>query len=207
MHSKPDIDRCLAQYRINMKEDLIALWKIWVPATLVNFAFMPMYGRIPFVACVSLLWTCILSAMRGGDVTHGEEMAGGAVTGATLTMMEEGFDVLFTSPVELGKGKHHVIISASGHDRPGWVARVAKSVADAGGNVTHSRMTRLGSEFIISMHVSVNPADNRKLCSHVKSDPLLKGLNLQCNSISRRNTGTFQDAVMGVRVRCVGADK
>ena len=35
----PDIRRCLQEYRRNMSEDLQALWKIWVPATLINFAF------------------------------------------------------------------------------------------------------------------------------------------------------------------------
>ena len=32
-----------------------------------RFAFMPMYARIPWVASTSLIWTCILSAMRGGS--------------------------------------------------------------------------------------------------------------------------------------------
>ena len=207
MHDKPDIVRCLTDYRKNMWEDLQALWKIWVPATMINFAFMPMYARIPFVACVSLLWTAILSAMRGGDIAHGEEMAGGAVTGATLTMMEEGLDVLFTSPIELDRHKSHIMITASGQDKPGWVAQLSRAVSDAGGNVTHSRMVRLGSEFIILMHVSVEPSEHRNLLKKVKRDPHLRPLNVQCNTISRRKTGTYQEAVMGVRVRCVGADK
>lgn len=87
MRPEPDIRQCLQEYQINMKEDLLALWKIWVPATLVNFAFMPLWARIPTVATTSLVWTMILSAMRGGDVSHGDEMAGGAVTGATLHMV------------------------------------------------------------------------------------------------------------------------
>lgn len=207
MYDNPDVSRCLADYRINMKEDLAALWKIWVPATMFNFAFMPMYARIPFVACVSLLWTMILSAMRGGDVAHGEDIAGGAVTGATLTMMEESVHVLFTSPVELDRDMQHLMLTAAGHDKKGWVAMVSRAVADAGGNVTHSRMVRLGSEFIILMHVSVDPAKYQALVSQIKKDPHLKPLNIQCNSISRRMTGTYQAAVMGVHLRCVGADK
>ena len=31
----------------------------------VNFWLMPLWGRIPFVAGVSLGWTAIISAMRG----------------------------------------------------------------------------------------------------------------------------------------------
>jgi hypothetical protein len=45
----------------------VALWKVWVPATIFNFTFSPMYLRIPVVAMTSLIWTCILSAMRGSD--------------------------------------------------------------------------------------------------------------------------------------------
>jgi len=207
MHEKPDLARCIRDYRKNMEEDLLALWKIWVPATIVNFAFMPMYARIPFVACVSLLWTCILSAMRGGDLAHIEEMAGGAVTGATLTMMEEGFGFLFTSPVELDRGMQHVMITASGHDKPGWVALLSRAVADSGGNVTHSRMVRLGSDFIILMHIAVRPENHKNLIQTVKKNQQLKPLNIQCKSISRRKTGTYEEAVVGVRVRCHGADK
>lgn len=70
MSEKPDLMRCLRIYRDNMSEDLAALWKIWVPSTFVNFAFMPMWARIPWVAGTSLLWTGILSAMRGGGMFH-----------------------------------------------------------------------------------------------------------------------------------------
>jgi predicted amino acid-binding ACT domain protein len=206
MRDKPDISRCLAEYRTNMKEDLLALWKLWVPFTIINFAFMPMYARIPFAACVSLVWTCILSAMRGGDITHVEDMVGG-VTGASLTMMEESIGELFTSPVELDRDKQHVVITASGHDKPGWVAHLSRVVADAGGNVTHSRMTRMGSDFIMMMHVAVEAGQFPTFVDEVKGSPELKELTMRCNSLSRRKTGTYQEAVMGVRVHCVGADK
>ena len=124
---RPDFVRCMQEYRNNMMEDLTALWKIWVPATLINFAFMPMHLRIPFTAGVSLLWTCILSTMRGGDIEHAIDMVGGAITGATLHMMEEELynstssNYLFTEPIELASDKHHFVITASGRDRPGWV--------------------------------------------------------------------------------------
>ena len=207
MNEKPDLSRCLKEYRMNMKEDMLALWKIWVPATLINFGFMPMYARIPFVAGVSFLWSAVLSAMRGGDIAHGEEMAGGAVTGATLHMMEEGLDVLFTSPVELDPAKQHFVITASGHDKSGWVALVSRAVADAGGSVTYSRMVRMGSEFIVLMHVAVEPEEHQKLLKHLKKNPRLDGLHLTCNSVQRRFTGTYDKPVMGIQVRCVGADK
>jgi len=153
----PDFRRCLQEYRTNMKEDMLALWKIWVPATMVNFAFMPMHMRIPFVAGVSLLWTCILSTMRGGDVGHADEMVGGAVTGASLHVMEEALHDaggLFTRVVELDPSKNHIVISASGLDKPGWVALLSRAVYNAGGTVTESKMVRLGDEFIMMVHVS-----------------------------------------------------
>ena len=39
----------------NFWPDLFALWKLWVPATAMNFAFSPMWMRIPVVASTSLI--------------------------------------------------------------------------------------------------------------------------------------------------------
>lgn len=55
----------LRKYQVNWAEDCTALWKLWIPVMLVNFSVMPMWGRIPVVATASLLWTCIISYMRG----------------------------------------------------------------------------------------------------------------------------------------------
>lgn len=212
MQKNPDFSRCLADYRRNMSEDLQALWKIWVPATLVNFAFMPMYARIPFTAGVSLLWTCILSTMRGGDVEHADDMIGGAVTSATLHMVEEDLlygsqNYLFTEPVNLETGKNHVVLTASGRDRPGWVALLSRAVTDAGGSVTESRMVRLGDEFIILMHVAVPPEQQRSMLQALRKKDSLKALNVKSTSIARRKTGSYQAPLSGVRIRCVGADQ
>lgn len=212
MQKQPDLRRCLADYRRNMSEDLQALWKIWVPATLFNFAFMPMYARIPFTAGVSLLWTCILSMMRGGDIGHADDLIGGEVTGATLHMMEEDLlhttqEYLFTEPVNLETGKNHLVLTASGRDKPGWVALLSRAVADAGGSVTESRMVRLGDEFIVLMHVAVLPEEQKKMLQAIRKAESLKPLNVKCSSISRRKTGSYEEPISGVRVRCVGADK
>jgi len=208
MSEKPDFGKRLAEYRENMKDDLIALWKVWVPATIVNFAFMPMWARIPFVAGVSLIWTCILSAMRGGDVVHGEEMAGSAVTGATFKMMEEGLGTAFlTTSVDLDKDLNHFVLSASGPDRPGWVATLSRAVADQGGNVTLSKMARLGNDFIIMMHVAVPPGHKNTLISSLKNSDELRPLNIQATALSRRQTGMYKSAKMGLHVHCSGADR
>mgnify|MGYP002001751691 CR=1 FL=1 len=61
------VDRVYKRWNDNFWPDLEALWKIWVPATCLNFAFSPMWMRIPVVASTSLVWTMILSAMRGTE--------------------------------------------------------------------------------------------------------------------------------------------
>jgi predicted amino acid-binding ACT domain protein len=167
-----------------------------------------MHLRIPFAAGVSLMWTCILSAMRGGDVAHGQDLAGGAVTGASLVIMKEGFDTILTSPAgDLERGKSHMVITASGRDKPGWVASLSRAVANEGGNVTHSKMVRLGHEFIIQMHVSAPPEKARQLVKSLKRNENLKGLDIRSNSIARRGTGSFEAPQMTFHIRCVGADQ
>ena len=53
------------KYRTEIKDSCVALWKIWVPAQAINFAFVPRHMRIPFVAAVSFGWTVVLSVMQG----------------------------------------------------------------------------------------------------------------------------------------------
>lgn len=125
----PNLKGAMLEYKENMKEDLTALWKIWIPATIFNFAFMPMWGRIPTVAATSLVWSCVLSTMRGGDVAHSDDMAGGVLTGASFKLLEEGLGEYFSSPVELDQNMTHVCVSAGGPDKVGWVSTLARAVA------------------------------------------------------------------------------
>lgn len=53
------------KYRTELFDNMTALWTIWIPAQLVNFAFVPRHLRIPYVAGVSFLWTVVLSVMQG----------------------------------------------------------------------------------------------------------------------------------------------
>lgn len=205
MHDKPDVVKVLKDYRNNMKEDLLALWKIWVPATLFNFAFMPMHLRIPFVAGVSLLWTMILSTMRGGDVVHSEDMAGGAVTGASYNLLQEGLDTFNMTPVELDESLHHINISAAGKDRCGLVAKLSRHVAEKGGNLTHSKMIRLGEEFIIQMHVAIDPSKSKALLKSLKSRQFSSELDIQATKLNQRCKS--KNSVMGMQIHCVGADQ
>lgn len=49
-----------------------------------------------------------------------------------------------------------LVVTASGPDRPGIVARLSKRVLDCGGNVEESRMARLAGEFSILMLITFN---------------------------------------------------
>lgn len=55
----------LNKYKAEIWDSVKALWTIWVPAQVINFAFVPRHLRIPYVAGVSFLWTVVLSVMQG----------------------------------------------------------------------------------------------------------------------------------------------
>ena len=204
---KPDFSKAYASYTENLWDDMIALWKIWVPATFVNFAFMPMHMRIPYTATVSLAWTCVLSSMRGGDAIHSDDMVGGAVTGHSYEIFKEGLDAFNTTPVEMDSNLDHLSISAAGKDRPGMVAQLATHVASEGGNVTHSKMVRLGEEFIIQMHVAVPKKGSQSFAQSLKSSDEFKELDIQTTKLCRRDTKKGGKAVIGMKIHCVGKDR
>jgi hypothetical protein len=68
------VKRALSRYGNNFKEDMFAMWSVWVPAQLINFGFSPLWLRVPFVAFVSALWTAYVSISRGkfDGFKHGE---------------------------------------------------------------------------------------------------------------------------------------
>lgn len=207
MSESPDLGRAMATYADNAREDLSALWKVWVPSTLLNFAFMPMWARIPWVAGTSLLWTCVLSAMRGGDAAHAVDIEAPFPTGSTMTFVREGIDEAFASPVDLDRSLAHVCVSGSGPDRIGHVAAMARTVADAGGSVTHSKMIRLGHEFVTLMHVGIEPGRRGELIRSLRNNEDLKLLNIRASSLTRRQTGSYEDRVVGLRIHVVGPDR
>ena len=168
---------------------------------------MPMWGRIPCAAVTSALWTCVLSAMRGGDVVHGDEMIGGSISGSTMKLMEEGLEEIFSTSVDYDKSFSHVCVSAAGPDRVGWVSNLAAVVAEGGANITHSKMLRLGDEFTILMHVAVPPEKVRTLISSLNSNKDLKPLNIRTSYLTSRQTGMYTKALTGLRIHCVGTDR
>lgn len=59
------IDDVVEMYKINICQDLMSLWKLWIPAQAFNFMFVPLYLRMPFITSVSFVWTMILSLTHG----------------------------------------------------------------------------------------------------------------------------------------------
>ena len=66
----------LSRWKSNFWEDMTSYLKVWGPAQLFNFVLMPAWGRVPFVAFVSMGWTCFLSFSRGNDGASETEVLG-----------------------------------------------------------------------------------------------------------------------------------
>jgi predicted amino acid-binding ACT domain protein len=121
--------------------------------------------------------------------------------------MEEGLGSLFTEPVELESNKLHVMITAGGVDKPGLVAQLTRSVALAEGSITHSRMVRLGTDFIMTMHAAVPPEKMQSFTKALQENKELESLNLQFNHIQPRPTDQHLPPQIAVRLRAIGADR
>jgi len=142
----------LMRFRENYKEDMVALWKVWVPATIINFTFSPMWLRIPFVASTSLIWTVILSAMRGSNDIITEEES----TDIVLNQGRE-MDKLLKSHA-LDGSQDNFLFSAHGQDRVGLVHSLAATCARHGGSISESKMVRMGGQFMVMMVISIDPS-------------------------------------------------
>ena len=54
----------VSKYATNIKEDMVACWKLWGPSDCVQFV-LPLHIRMPFRHCVSFFWTAYVSFTRG----------------------------------------------------------------------------------------------------------------------------------------------
>lgn len=149
----PDPVRAVGEYQKNYREDLVALWKVWIPSTFLNFAFMPMWARIPWVASTSLIWTCILSAMRGGSEVP-ETNVFASVDASTMELVTR--TVVGPAP-RLDKSKAHLLVFVRGPDQPGIISSISKRIFEVDGMITTSKMMSLGAEFAILLHVECAP--------------------------------------------------
>ena len=50
---------------INFKEDMIDLYKVWLPTIAFMFAAIPIQYRVPWISTIGILWAVILSLKRG----------------------------------------------------------------------------------------------------------------------------------------------
>lgn len=206
--TNPDLKKAIITdyFGTNFKEDMIALWKIWIPSTVINFAFMPLWGRIPWVASTSLIWTCVLSMMRGSDAPVSEgEVIGPGVTGDSYSLFSGAYKSRMC-PVEMDSHLSHITVSASGMDKIGMVARMCKGVADAGGNITMSKMTRLGNQFVMMMHVSYDHQKVRHLDLLESIRNNSEELTVKINNLQPRSTGNRAAPQMTFKVSCRGPD-
>jgi hypothetical protein len=64
------VQNAITKYIPNAWADLTALWKLFIPTSIIQFAFMPMHLRVPFVATVGFVWCGILSSMRGEEIVE-----------------------------------------------------------------------------------------------------------------------------------------
>jgi len=181
---KPNPERAVNEYIGNMQEDLFALWKVWVPSTFLNFAFMPMWLRIPWVASTSAIWTCILSVMRGGsDSVPANEVI--SPIGPDHASMELVQRTVAPAPT-LDPTREHYLVTVHGPDRPGIVAAVTRGVYDAGGNLTTGKMIKLGGEFAVMMHVDCDPSSVGQLQEKLHHEKHQGGPLAACDINTRR---------------------
>jgi len=156
-----------------------ALWKVWIPATIINFTISPFWFRIPFVACTSLLWTCILSTMRGAtEVNPQESMNVLGNVGTALTHHLYRHD----NPENV-----HFVLIATGQDRVGLVSDLANVISKNGGNIFESRMSRLGGDFAMIMLLGVCKTHTTQLTSALTTLPDLHILTRETNINSPEN--------------------
>ena len=142
------------QYVGNMQEDLAALWKIWIPSTTLNFALMPMWARIPWVASTSLIWTCILSGMRGAS----DVPAINVFQGVDHDTMELVTRTVVGPAPRLDPSLAHLLITLRGPDRPGIVARLTQRLAEHDASITTSKALGLGLGVGVGLGLGVGVA-------------------------------------------------
>ena len=60
--------RFAARWQGNFQDDLNAMLCVWVPLHFLNFRFVPLYLRMPFMSAAGLIWVFVLSVTRGDEI-------------------------------------------------------------------------------------------------------------------------------------------
>lgn len=147
---RESLETAFKKYRANLSEDVQALWKVWVPAMIFNFSFCPMYMRIPCVATTSLLWTMILSYMRGND----DHLPALDAIFTDLNRIHF-LDKRALSRSEPDMQKAHIVITATGKEAGDdcvpthLLPSVTQRILEYGGNVQESRVAILAGELAV----------------------------------------------------------
>ena len=68
-HKSISLRDAVSTYAANVRDDLQALWRLFIPTACVQFSVMPMHLRVPFAASVGFVWCGILSVRRGAELT------------------------------------------------------------------------------------------------------------------------------------------
>ena len=129
------------KYRREIKDSCLALWKIWVPAQFVNFAFVPRHLRIPYVAAVSFGWTVVLSTMQGRYAKQEEERAAASAAADDDDGFGEASRELMANIVATGGVPSPSASSSAPGEGGGGAAASASSLASA---AAASQKKRLG---------------------------------------------------------------
>ncbi|CAJ1365031.1 unnamed protein product [Effrenium voratum] len=60
------VTAALSKYKANCMQDLTMSWTFWLPGHYVTYFLLPLHLRVPWAACASFGYLCVLSALRGG---------------------------------------------------------------------------------------------------------------------------------------------
>lgn len=99
--------------------------------------------------------------------------------------------------------REHIVLTATGRDRPGVVERMAEQIVAAHGNVESSRMARLGGEFAMVMLISIDRSSLDALETGVH-DLREEGFDIRLRTTAASDARSDATSACGVTV--TGAD-
>ncbi|CAM6010501.1 unnamed protein product [Sphagnum balticum] len=127
------------------------LWRLWPPQQPHCLLLRAIANNVSSAACQSVLphEDTVLDSRACRGISN--------VTACALRPWSSHAPLIHSlQPIQ------QLVVTASGPDRPGIVARLSKQVLECGGNVAESRMTRLAGDFTILMLITFDIATARK---------------------------------------------
>jgi len=68
------VDSIKQQLDDDYTDTMVANWKLWVPATVINLAFVPPILRVLYLNCVFFFWSIFLSLKLNKDDSGSESV-------------------------------------------------------------------------------------------------------------------------------------